>query len=178
VSVPYALLGLIERKPRYGYELKQAYERLFADTRPIRVGQLYATLQRLARDGTIMLDGEEPGDAGPDRKRFSITDAGRSELDAWLAAPEPPETFLQTTLFTKVVLSQLSSRPAVELLDAQRARHLERMRELSRLKRSGSAVDALLADHALLHLEADIRWIDIAEQRLPLLDTDEEVTQP
>ena len=100
------------------------------------------------------------------------------ELDAWLAAPEPPETFLQTTLFTKVVLSQLSSRPAEELLDAQRSRHLERMRELSRLKRSGSAIDALLADHALLHLEADIKWIDIAEQRLALLNTDEEVTQP
>jgi DNA-binding PadR family transcriptional regulator len=178
VSVPFALLGLIEVRPRYGYELKQAYERLFADTRPIRVGQLYATLQRLARDGTIVLDGEEPGDAGPDRKRFAITPEGRRELDAWLGAPEPPETFLQTTLFTKVVLAQLSARPAIELLDAQRARHLERMRELSRLKRSGSAIDALLADHALLHLEADIKWIDIAEQRLSSLGLDEEETTP
>jgi DNA-binding PadR family transcriptional regulator len=178
VSVPFALLGLIERKPCYGYELKQAYERLFADTRPIRVGQLYATLQRLERDGTIVLDGEEPGDAGPDRKRFSITEEGRGELDAWLKAPEAPETFLQTTLFTKVVLAQLSARPAVELLDAQRALHLERMRELARIKRAGSAIDALLADHALLHLEADIKWIDIAEQRLASLGADEEVRNP
>jgi DNA-binding PadR family transcriptional regulator len=177
MSVPYALLGLIEQRPRYGYELKQAYEHLFADTRPIRVGQLYATLQRLARDGTIVLDGEEPGSAGPDRKRFSITPEGRSELDAWLTTPEAPETFLQTTLFTKVVLSHLSARPAVELLDAQRARHLARMREFARMKRSGSTIDALLADHALLHLEADIKWIDIAEQRLAALGSDEEVRQ-
>jgi DNA-binding PadR family transcriptional regulator len=175
MSVPHALLGLIEQRPCYGYELKQAYERLFADTRPIRVGQLYATLQRLARDGTIVLDGEERGQAGPDRKRFSITPEGRSELDAWLATPEAPETFVQTTLFTKVVLSQISARPAVELLDAQRARHLERMRELSQMKRSGTAVDALLADYSLLHLEADIRWIDIAEQRLSTLGIDAEV---
>ncbi|MEO9174516.1 MAG: PadR family transcriptional regulator, partial [Gaiellales bacterium] len=81
-------------------------------------------------------------------------------------------------LFTKVVLSQLSARPAIELLDAQRASHLARMRELSQLKRSGSAIDALLADHALLHLEADIKWIDIAEQRLASLGIDEEVTTP
>jgi DNA-binding PadR family transcriptional regulator len=178
VSVPFALLGLIERRPCYGYELKQAYERLFADTRPIRVGQLYATLQRLTRDGAIVLDSEEPGDAGPDRRRFAITAEGRGELDAWLAAPEPPESFLQTTLFTKVVLAQLSARPAIELLDAQRALHLARMRELSQLKRSGGAIDVLLADHALLHLEADIKWIDIAEQRLASLGIDEEVTTP
>ena len=174
MSVPHALLGLIEQRPCYGYELKQAYERLFADTRPIRVGQLYATLQRLARDGTIVLDGEEPGEGGPDRKRFSITPQGRSELEAWLATPEAPETFVQTTLFAKVVLSTLSARPAIELLDAQRARHLDRMRELSRMKRSGSAIDALLADYSLLHLEADIRWIDIAEQRLSTLGPNRE----
>ena len=177
MSVPYALLGLIERKPSHGYELKQAYEHLFAETRPIRVGQLYSTLHRLERDGTIMLDGEESSDAGPDRKRFAITDEGRAELDRWLAKPEPPETFLQTTMFTKVVLAQFSDRPAEEYLDGQRARHLARMRELSRLKRSGSTVDALLADHALLHLEADIKWIDIAEERLAALTAEAETPE-
>jgi hypothetical protein len=43
------------------------------------------------------------------------------------------------------------------------------MRELGELRRKGSVVDALLADHAMFHLEADIRWMDLTEARLSSL---------
>ena len=55
----------------------------------------------------------------------------------------------------------MSGRSAEDYLDTQRAAHLARMRELTELRRSGSLVDALLADHGLFHLEADLRWIDL-----------------
>ena len=54
-------------------------------------------------------------------------------------------------------------------LDVQRAAHLRRMRELTAIKRKGDVVDALLADHGLFHLEADLRWIDMTAARLPAL---------
>jgi hypothetical protein len=60
-------------------------------------------------------------------------------------------------------------RPAEEYLDVQRAAHLRRMRELTDLKQNGNLVDALLADHGLFHLEADLRWIDLTESRLAAL---------
>jgi hypothetical protein len=40
------------------------------------------------------------------------------------------------------------------------------MRDLTELKRTGPLVDVLLADHALFHLEADLRWIDLTSARL------------
>jgi len=40
------------------------------------------------------------------------------------------------------------------------------MRQLTELRRSAGSVDALLADHGLFHLEADLRWIDLTEARL------------
>jgi hypothetical protein len=43
------------------------------------------------------------------------------------------------------------------------------MRELTELKRAGALVDALLADHGLFHLEADLRWIDLTASRLGAL---------
>jgi hypothetical protein len=43
------------------------------------------------------------------------------------------------------------------------------MRELTEIKRSGATVDALLADHGLFHLEADLRWIDLTAARLEQL---------
>jgi hypothetical protein len=72
-------------------------------------------------------------------------------------------------LFTKVVLAVMLGRSAGRFLDIQRAAHLQRMHELTELKRSGSITDVLLADHGLYHLEADLRWIDHTAARLDLL---------
>jgi DNA-binding PadR family transcriptional regulator len=167
-DVPYALLGLLEQAPRHGYDLKREYDVLFSHARPLRFGQIYATLGRLQRDGRVALDREEPG-MGPDRKRYVITDDGVEDLDRWLRTTEEPEPYLQSTLFTKVVLALVSDRPAEGFLDAQRARHRGRMRELTRLRAGGDLVDALLADHALFHLEADLRWMDLTQARLARL---------
>lgn len=163
-----ALLGLLDREPSHGYELKRDYDTFFSRGRPLPFGQVYATLSRLARDGMAIVGDAEPG-AGPDRKRYTITDAGRGEVEAWLDEPIPAEPHLQTDLFVKVVLSLMLGRRADEYLDVQRATHLRRMRELTELKQRGSLVDALLADHGLFHLEADLRWIDLTAARLAAL---------
>jgi DNA-binding PadR family transcriptional regulator len=163
-----ALLGLLDHEPSHGYDLKRDYDAYFGRGRPLPFGQVYATLARLARDGKAIAGEAEPG-AGPDRKRYTITERGRSEVEVWLAEPIPAEPHLQTDLFVKVVLSLMLGRSAERYLDAQRATHLRRMRELTDLKQQGSLVDTLLADHGLFHLEADLRWIDLTAARLAAL---------
>ena len=168
MSVPHVLLGLLEPEPSHGYELKREYDSLFGQERPLPFGQAYSTLGRLERDGQVAVAGAEPG-GGPDRKRYAITPAGVTRLEDWLREPEPPEPYLQSTLFTKVVLTLLSERPAAAYLDAQRGAHLNRMRELTAVRRAGPLSRSLLADHALFHLEADLRWIDLTAARLDQL---------
>ncbi len=168
MSVPLALLGLLEREPSHGYDLKREYDTYFGRGKPLPFGQVYSTLARLTRDGKVIPGDIEPG-AGPDRKTYSITDVGRHEVASWLAEPVEPEPFLQTVLFVKVVLALMLGRPAASYLDTQRGAHLQRMRELTDLRRSGNMVDALLADHGLFHLEADLRWIDMTSARLDSL---------
>jgi DNA-binding PadR family transcriptional regulator len=168
VTVPLTLLGLLEREPSHGYDLKRDYDTYFGRNKPLPFGQVYATLSRLARDGKVTGGDAEPG-AGPDRKRYSITAIGSREFDAWLTQPIEPEPHLQTVLFSKVVLALMLGRPAEAYLDAQRAAHLQRMRELTELKHTGPLMDALLADHGLFHLEADLRWIDVTSARLEAL---------
>jgi len=162
------LLGLLERAPSHGYDLKREYDDFFGHGHPLAYGQVYSTLRRLARDGMIMPGDAEPG-AGPDRRRYEITDGGRAEVDAWMSEPVRAEPYLQTVLFVKVVLALMLGRSATDYLDLQRSTHLSRMHELTELKRDGSLVDALLADHALFHLEADLRWMDLTESRLTAL---------
>jgi DNA-binding PadR family transcriptional regulator len=162
------LLGLLEREPSHGYDLKRDYDAYFGRGKPLPFGQVYATLGRLARDGKVVGWEAEPG-AGPDRKRYAITDQGVSDVEAWLIEPVEPEPHLQTVLFVKVVLALMLGRSAETYLDTQRAAHLQRMRQLTDLRRSGAVVDALLADHGLFHLEADLRWIDLTTARLDAL---------
>ncbi len=165
MSVPVTLLGLLEREPRHGYELKREYDAYFGRGKPLPFGQVYATLSRLVRDKKVTPGEIEPGD-GPDRKSYAITEIGRTEVEAWLIEPVEPEPYMQTVLFAKVVLALLLGRSADGYLDAQRSVHLQRMRELTEVRRKGSVVDALLADHGIFHLEADLRWIDLTEARL------------
>ena len=175
MSVPLTLLGLLEREPSHGYDLKRDYDAYFGRGKQLPFGQVYSTLGRLARDGKVTAGDAEPGD-GPERKKYMITDTGRTEVDAWLGAPVEPEPHLQTVLFAKVALALMLGKPAEAYLDRQRAAHVARMQELTRLKRSGPLVDALLADHALFHLEADLHWIDLTAARLS--DLAEAVRKP
>ncbi|HEY3139716.1 MAG TPA: PadR family transcriptional regulator [Acidimicrobiales bacterium] len=168
MNIPCTLLGLLEPEPSHGYELKRAYDHRFGSGRPLPFGQVYATLGRLERDGRVEVQGTEHG-SGPERKRYAITPEGVTVLEDWLAKPEPPEPHLQSVLFAKVVLALVSGRPADRFLDAQRAAHLARMRELTALRRAGGLGQTLLADYALFHLEADLRWIDMTESRLDQL---------
>jgi DNA-binding PadR family transcriptional regulator len=169
MTVPFTLLGLLEREPSHGYELKRDYDTFFGRGKQLPFGQVYATLGRLARDGKVVAGEAEPG-AGPERKRYTITEQGVTAVETWLTEPVEPEPHQQTVLFAKVVLALMLGRPAETYLDTQRATHLQRMRELTELRRGGSVVDALLADHGLFHLEADLRWIDLTAARLSALE--------
>ncbi|EHR51757.1 putative transcriptional regulator [Saccharomonospora marina XMU15] len=168
MSVSRTLLALLEPGPRHGYDLKRAYDGHFAHGRQLAYGQVYSTLSRLLRNGLVEEAGVEHG-AGPDRKRYTITDAGVTDVAQWLATPEDPEPYLQNTLYTKVVLALLSGRSAQDILDTQRAAHLREMRELTKRKKDGDLADQLICDHALFHLEADLRWLELTAARLDQL---------
>jgi DNA-binding PadR family transcriptional regulator len=176
MSVPLTLLGLLERGPSHGYDLKRDYDAYFGQGRPLRYSQVYATLSRLARDGKAVA-GPVEQEAGPERRRYIITDEGVADVEKWLAEPVPPEPDLNSELFAKVVLSLMLGKRADGYLDAQRAAHLQRMRELTELKQRGGALDVLLADHALYRLEADLRWIDHTAARLDMISRTVKETQ-
>jgi DNA-binding PadR family transcriptional regulator len=165
MSVPHALLGLLEREPHHGYDLKRLHDAYFAPDRPLAYAQVYSTLARMEGRGQVRLEGVERVE-GPDRRRFAITDDGRVELERWLGEPLEPEPHLQAALFTKVVLAILSGRPVGPLVDAERHAHLERMRELTTIRRSSALRVALLADYCLFHLEADLRWLEVTAARV------------
>ena len=90
----------------------------------------------------------------------------RDRISQWLATPDAPVGPLRSNLFAKTIIALMLDDDAERLLDVQRAEHTDRMRKLRKAKREGSLADVLLADHALFHIEADLRWIDLTASRL------------
>jgi len=165
VSVQHALLGLMETTPRHGYDLKRSYDEFFGEMRPLRYGQIYATLSRLERDGLVELAGTTAGQ-GPDRKTYAITGVGVTDLERWYTEPEPAQSPIESALFLKVTLALLSGRDAGGIIGAQRELHTTRMRELTKAKTDADEHERTLLDYALFHLEADLRWMDHTAERL------------
>ena len=166
--VAHGLLGLLEDRPKHGYELRRSFDERLAGGRPLRSGQVYSTLGRPERDGRVAEVGGEQG-PGPERRLYEITADGVQELERWLATPEPAEQYLQSVVYAKVVVALSSGRSAQAVLDAQRDRHVAAMRTLTREKEQGDLAAVVRADFALLHLDADIRWIDLTLARVARL---------
>lgn len=156
------LLGLLEASPNYGYQLYKLYNELFGLDKPILTGQIYSTLQRLERDGKIRAIKSD----NKEQLKYEITALGTQSFFAWLEAPEAPNPTLKTGLYIKTVLALLHDREADNFLSQQRTAHLDRMRELTHSRQSAPLAEKLLIDHAIYHIEADLRWIDLAESRL------------
>lgn len=165
MSTAHALLGLLDRSPAYGYSLKQDFDQLLAPERPLAYGQVYASLARFERQGWAKILTVETG-SGPERKLYGITPDGVAELDTWVFTPQAAGAFSSSTLFVRVSIALLSGRDAQEVLTAQRGSHMVRMRELTAKRRGAEPALLLQLDYELTHLDADLRWIQEAGQRL------------
>jgi DNA-binding PadR family transcriptional regulator len=90
-----ALLVLLAESPKYGYELWQEVRSGLLVAGRVHVGQVYETLGRLAGGGFV----EESSPAIADEKRrYSITPAGRGCLRRWLAALAVPRERLDALM--------------------------------------------------------------------------------
>ncbi|MDQ3449912.1 MAG: PadR family transcriptional regulator [Actinomycetota bacterium] len=172
MSAGHALLGLLAEGERHGYDLRRQYQRRFPAAKPLAAAQIYATLDRLLRDGLVVAAATERV-GGPDRTIFTVTAQGRAELQRWLSQVEVPSEYVANLLSMKVILALLvaDDGAAADFLRRQREAHLARMREHTRVKSDPGAdlLRVVAADYALNHLDADLRWIDTTLQRVTQL---------
>jgi DNA-binding PadR family transcriptional regulator len=164
----YPLLALLAGGPAHGYELKQRFESQFGGVwPPVNIGQVYTTLQRLERDGLV--HGREVDQSSrPARHVFEITEAGYRALSDWLEEPGPPPR-VRDELFLKLVLSRAAGvADPITLIERQRQSLLQELRDLNQVatQQGENAIALLLIDGTVLHLEADLKWLDMCEERL------------
>jgi DNA-binding PadR family transcriptional regulator len=171
MTVRNALLGLLANSPRHGYELRAAFEALAGgeESWEVKPAQIYTTLARLEEGGLVRQEAVEQN-GGPEKHMYALTDAGREELVTWLREGVSAG-YQRDEFYIKLMLSLASGAvDPYQVIQAQRARLYQELHDLT-LRRNESdpaseLAQILLFDKAMMHLEADLRWIDMIEARL------------
>lgn len=168
MPVREGLLALLADGPRNGHQLKVDFEATTGGVWPLNVGQVYTTLDRLARDGLVSRAQPNGDDAAG--KRYELTAAGREALAAWwqlVPADEPPP---RDELMLKVLFaSTLGTERALAVLTEQRTALLALLQSHRRQQRASGSDDevaAMVRDALVVRAEADLRWLDLCEARL------------
>ncbi len=171
MTVKHGILGLLALQPRYGYELRAAFLAVVGGEQnwDLKPAQVYSTLARLEAGGLVKAAGGKPG-RNPEKRVFAITARGRSALERWFESNEPPD-HQRDDIYLKMVLSLATGLAnARKIIGRERAMLYGELHR-STARRSGTDPGRemsliLLLDKTIMHLEADLRWLDMLESRL------------
>lgn len=171
MSVKHTLLALLYQHPMHGYDLGKQLNLVVSAEWDVKPGQIAGTLARLHDAGLVDYEIEATDDA-PDRKVYYITDAGREELENWYRSPEVRDYRLGDAFYIKLVLSLVGGPVSPEqVLMTQRRELYQQLHQATELSREADPRTQLpwilLLESAIMHLEADLRWIEMCEARLP-----------
>src|ERR1700683_566655 len=166
-TVRMPLLALLAKEPAHGYELKMLLEQIFGEAYPSpNIGQIYVTLQRLERDGLVASQ-DVVQQTRPNKRVYELTEAGRAALASWVDQPsEGPR--IRDDFFMKLALSPLAgATDQLGLINRQRRDYLNQIRGLSTLASATEpGVARLLIEGAILHLQADLDWLERCQEEL------------
>ena len=167
MPIHHAVLALLTDEPSYGYELKASFEQAIGPQwGELNIGHLYQVLDRLVRDGLVSKRVVTQPDR-PDKNVYRITKGGHSELDAWLNKPFVPQSGYRDDFFLKLLAA--ARRGEDDLLSVctiQRRAYLSELASLTGLRRryEDHPFVAMLIHAAVLHTEANLRVVELAEE--------------
>lgn len=171
MSVRNAILGLLAQRPRHGYELRAAFEALIGGEQnwEVKPAQIYTTLSRLEESGLVAQAAVEQ-DGGPEKRIYDITPAGQAELAGWFsgAVDDEPQ---RDEFYLKLMLSLATgAADPYRVIQVQRGQLYRVLHQLTTRRLEMDArhelAQVLLLDKAVMHTEADLRWLDMVESRL------------
>ena len=116
MDVKTVCLGLLTHGPASGYDLKKFFESTFGHFFAAGFGSIYPALNTLAEQGLVLCE-EIPQDGKPDRKVYSITPEGESELMRALDNAKPTHKLRSEFLATLFFAHLMSDEQTNAILD-------------------------------------------------------------
>jgi PadR family transcriptional regulator AphA len=158
-----AILGLLaESGPSSGYDLMKRMRGTVALMWAPARSHTYAVLPRLEAAGCIVRH-DVAGRGRPARQVYSLTDAGRAALAAWLRAPAEDLAPPRNEFLLKLVFgAHVEPATVVAHVRAYRTRMAGALAELERLEvdRESDLHGWLTLQHGLARARATLAWAD------------------
>lgn len=171
MSVRHAILGLLAQKPRHGYELHAVFSAVVGgESWDLKPAQVYTTLIRLEEAGLVETTSDLGEGDEPERRVYAVTEAGHEVLQEWFTSGSAPE-HQRDEFFVKVMVALVSGEADPwRLIQTQRAHIFRELHAITQQRDShdprAEMAQILLMDKVIMHLEADLRWLDIVEGRI------------
>ena len=162
----YMVMAMIRDGYNTGYRIKQFIEKAAAFFWSVSYGQIYPELRRLEAAGLVR--GRDLTESGRRRREYSLTAAGRTELERWLTDPAQPSMWLRNEGLLRLMLVDWSDTELVRknLGDLRRmsAERLETIRELTPPRERGRRIQEL----GVRLLQETVDWCDETEGKLDI----------
>lgn len=160
------VLSMLESGPTHAYELKKRIALGLGKFLRVTDGSLYPLLRSLEESGSIEGRTEHAEHGRPDRVVYTITDAGRADLDARLAAPLAAGPQGAVDFYVRVVCFPRLDRDGRRALIADRRGRIHG--DLAALHEAGRQVAHMsghpeLVDLRERQLRAELAWLDDLE---------------
>ena len=107
MDVQSILLGLLMWKSMTGYEMNKVFSISFSFFSGLSYGSIYPALKKMERQGLITME-LEIQDGAPNKKVYTITEAGRQAFLEALKAPPAPERYKDVFLMRLFFFDYLS----------------------------------------------------------------------
>lgn len=172
MSTRLVILGLLRKRPLYGYEIKHIIEDHMGDWTSIAFGSIYFALGKLADEGYIEKVATEQEGGRPSRSVYQITEAGWAEFmrllrEMWKGVERQYFDF-DIALFFKEALTH---DEVVGFLRGRVAQLVEILHHLDAHQAEQMAIDevprqaAVIFEHTRVHFRAELAWTqDLLDQ--------------
>lgn len=165
----YAILGLLNRQPMTGYDIGKEFNYELSEFWHAKHSQIYTELKRLHDEGLVTYDIEISGDI-LEKKQYSITEKGESDLLKWLHKDELIDKTVKDVFRVRMYFSSyidLTSR--IKLLESQKMQHRRRLNQLLNTAEQYDGVpspdsdrfgDFIVLESAIIREEGILAWIE------------------
>ena len=148
-----ALLGLIARGPKSGYDLAKIFDATLANVWSAQHSQIYPELAAMADEGLVSV---RPAGSRR-RKEYSLTASGRRAFSEWLTERPRARIARNEALLRCFFLGYMPLEDARELLDAEIRRH-EAQLEIYVEDQASGLLDTPRGWTGRIALEAGVRY--------------------
>lgn len=157
-----ATLGLLQKEPLHGYELKQRLERFMSGCISVNYGAIYPLLQRLEKQGLLTLSICE-GETGGRRKIYEITEKGRNRfLEKMLEHPRESWVNARSRFMIKFVFfSHLLSSQRIYLIEQRLVVCRTRLAEEKNELQLNDYYFATAYSRYLSVIHSEIEWLQV-----------------